>query len=477
VEGVSGDAGRVRAAAAPDAAAAGPRGYTLQDLAEPPNALAPHYSRFRVAERLLLTGHSHQAWPDRAFEGQQKAWLDAAHYADDKWGPAFAKADRVRRGFARLMDDPDGVVALGHSTHDLVVKLLSALPLRERPRIVTTDGEFHSARRQLDRLAEEGIELVKVSCSPAAAVADRLAKAVDDRTAIVVVSCVLFGNAHLVPGLGRVMERCETVGAELLVDAYHALNVLDWSVRREGLERAFVTGGGYKYCQLGEGNSFLRIPPGRELRPVITGWFSEFGMLTRRSPFTGAQGTPGSPAGDSASRSGEAGRSGLGAAVLGARGGGTAEGSIPARVGYGAAADAFASATYDPTSHYRAAAVFDFFEEQALVPAFLRAVSQHQVGLMARCFDELDLDPGTVSRDRSVPLEGLGGFLALKAPRAGELRRALRAQDVWVDHRAETLRLGPAPFLSDRQIEDAVAILGGVARARPGPGGRSSAEK
>ena len=52
--------------------------FTVQDLAASPNLLAPHYSRFRVGERLLLTGHSHQAWPDRAFEGQTRAWFDAA---------------------------------------------------------------------------------------------------------------------------------------------------------------------------------------------------------------------------------------------------------------------------------------------------------------------------------------------------------------------------------------------------------------
>ena len=40
--------------------------------------LKPHYSRFRVAERLLLTGHSHQAWPDVGFEGVVEAWEDAA---------------------------------------------------------------------------------------------------------------------------------------------------------------------------------------------------------------------------------------------------------------------------------------------------------------------------------------------------------------------------------------------------------------
>ena len=31
-----------------------------------PESLARHYSRSGVADRLALTGHSHQAWPDVA---------------------------------------------------------------------------------------------------------------------------------------------------------------------------------------------------------------------------------------------------------------------------------------------------------------------------------------------------------------------------------------------------------------------------
>src|SRR5436305_14851159 len=111
------------------------------DLYRSPNALAPAYSRFRVAERLLLTGHSHQAWPDRAWDGQLRAFADAAELVDAKWERAFAQADRVRRGFARLMAD-EGEYALAANTHELVVRFLSALPLRQRPRLVTTAGEF-----------------------------------------------------------------------------------------------------------------------------------------------------------------------------------------------------------------------------------------------------------------------------------------------------------------------------------------------
>ena len=135
------------------------------DVLAVPNPLASHYSRFRVGERLLLTGHSHQAWPDAAFEAQQRAWLDAAALVDDKWPLATAQAFKVRAGFARLLGDRPGNIALGQNTHELVTRWLSALPILDRPRMVTTDGEFHSVRRQLDRLAEAGLSVARVAAS------------------------------------------------------------------------------------------------------------------------------------------------------------------------------------------------------------------------------------------------------------------------------------------------------------------------
>lgn len=389
------------------------------DLYASPNALAPHYSRFRVSERLLLTGHSHQAWPDAGFEGQQRAWLDAAERVDEKWDLAFEKAERVREGYRRLLDDPGGEIALAASTHDLVVRWLSSLPLASRPRLVTTDGEFHTLRRQLDRLAEEGIEIVKVPARPADEVGGRIAEAVDDGTAAAMASAVFYGDATIAGGLDAALAACRRVGAELLVDAYHAVNVVPFSLAAWGLHDAYVTGGGYKYCQLGEGNAFMRMPPDRAPRPVVTGWFAEFYRLEAK---------PG-------------------------------EG-----VGYPAGAARFAGATYDPTSHYRAAAVFDFLEEKGLAVPLLREVSRHQVGLLAEVFDALDLDPGLVDRDRSVPLERIGGFLALRSSRAGELRAALKERGVWTDHRGDVLRLGPAPYLADDQIQAAVEALGEAAR-------------
>ena len=415
----------------------------LDDLRRSPNALAAHYSRFRVNERLLLTGHSHQAWPDVGFAAQQRAWLDAAELVDDKWDRAFAEADRVARGFAVLLEDRQGDIALGASTHELVVRFLSALPLGGRSRIVTTDSEFYTLRRQLDRLSETGIEIVRVAAEPVESVAERVAAAVDHKTAAAAVSCVLFESARIVRGLAAVQRACDEAGATLLVDAYHALNAIPFSLVDEGLAGAFVVGGGYKYCQLGEGNCFLRIPPGCELRPVVTGWYSEFEAL--------GEGPGGTAANDKECVAGDdTGR------------GDNAEPGEVHRVLYGAGAARFAGATYDPTSHYRAAAVFDFFVEQGLTPEVLRRVSRHQVELLAAAFDALDVDPGIIARDRSVELEEVGGFLVLRASRAADISRRLGQRGVFTDYRGPTLRLGPAPYLTDQQLGDAVGTLGEV---------------
>jgi len=381
--------------------------------------LAQYYSRFHVAERLLLTGHSHQAWPDISFEAQQRAWLDAAELVDDKWERAAEQAARVQAGFRRLLADPDGEIALGQNTHELVTRLLSALPLAQRPKLVTSDGEFHTIRRQLDRLAEEGLAIVKVAARPADTLADRLADVIDDRTACVLMSSVLYETAEIVPGLDIVACACARHGATLLVDAYHHLNVVPFDVRALGLGDAFITGGGYKYCQLGEGNCFLRVPPGCRLRPVLTGWFSEFAALEQAAPH------------DRARR--EQGR----------------------RVEYGPGAARFAGATYDPVSHYRAASVFAFHVEQGLSPERLREISRRQVGLLKHAFESLDIDPA-VAHVEPMPEDRRAGFLALRCARARDLSHALRARGVFTDSRGDLLRLGPAPYLSDDQLRDAV---------------------
>ena len=188
-------------------------------------------------------------------------------------------------------------------------------------------------------------------------VGERVAAAIDDRTAAAIVSTVFFTDARIAGALAVAARACAHHGAELLLDAYHQLNVVPFSLA--GVERAFVVGGGYKYCQLGEGNAFLRVPPGCRLRPVVTGWFAEFERLEE------------------------------------APGGGVAYPEDPRRV-------SAAPPTIPPAT--TAAPCVSTSREQGLHPELLREVSQHQLAVLCRAFDALDLPRGRPPR-RETPLE------------------------------------------------------------------------
>jgi kynureninase len=84
-------------------------------------------------------------------------------------------------------------------------------------------------------------------------------------------------------------------------------------------------------------------------------------------------------------------------------------------------------------------------------------------------FDALAVPDDVATRDRKTPLERFGAFLALRSPRAGELQRALAQRGVLTDSRGTYLRLGPAPYLSDVQLEEAVSVLGSLVRGLVAP--------
>ncbi len=387
----------------------------LNNIFNSPNMLEEHYSDFGVSKRTLLTGHSHQAWPNVAFDGMKKCWNDTAEFVDHKWEKASEKADVVRNGYLKLMNDKSGLIALSANTHDLLIRFLSSLDWKKRRKIITTDLEFHTVRRQLDRLAEDWIEVIKVPAMPAETLSERIIQLVDDNTACVIVSKVFYLNGRIVENLGNLENTCIERGALLLVDAYHALNVLNFDIESEGLTNSFIIGGGYKYCQLGEGNCFLRFPSECELRPVITGWFSEFSKLA------------------DIKKSGE--------------------------VPYGDGHYRFAGSTYDPISHYRASEVFDFFSRMGLTPDILREINLHQLNLMAMKFDNLDFNNEIITRDHQIPLIKSGGFLVLKSPYAAEISQRLLNLGVYTDYRGEHLRLGPAPYISDDKLYNTINFL------------------
>ncbi|MDW8247773.1 MAG: aminotransferase class V-fold PLP-dependent enzyme, partial [Myxococcales bacterium] len=342
------------------------------------------YTAFLRPDRILLTGHSHQAWPNVVREAQARYFDDSAAWVDDKWSQAiFPKVERVSQEILRRMGFPEqDALAFGRSTHELIFRLMSCLRWSERPRVVTTTSEFHSLYRQLSRLSEEGVEVVWVDGWPRTSLAERLLDAITPRTAMVALSGVFFEDAFVFREIGTVLEKAAAVGALPLVDLYHSFNVVPLDLGPAAAQ-TFVTSGGYKYAQFGEGICWLRVPPGCTLRPAYTGWFADFAALSQER--------------------------------------------TPGVVSYGSGAARFAGATFDASAFYRAEAVLNHFHRFSLGVEELRAISLRQTALLAEAL------AGAADLVSPADPKMRGGFLSLRVRGAERAVRMLRERGVFVD--------------------------------------------
>ena len=383
--------------------------------------LRPFYRSFLEdkSNASVLTGHSHQAWPDASRIGQLACWDDAARLIDGKWEhifsavlPEFASGVCNRVGSSRPTD-----LALAPNTHELVYRLASCFP--SSGCVVTSDCEFYSLDRQLARLEEDGLQVIRISVEAPGSFAERFLTAVDEaRPQWAAVSQVFFTTSRVLTDLPTLLEGLDERSIPVLVDAYHAFNVLEMTVD-DWPGTVFVTGGGYKYAQMGEGAAWMLLPPNADsFRPVTTGWFSDFDHLER------------------------------------------ARGGVP----YGAGGRRFFGATFDPSGLYRAVHTLRFMDEQGLTPAVLREQSLRATSRIIDGYDCRKLSH--LGIQLATPREGAarGGFVALRTPRAAAFKAALAQRRVFVDCRQDLLRMGPAPYTTSSEIDRALDVLLEIAR-------------
>jgi kynureninase len=388
-----------------------------------PLDLSSAFTRFRNAdpERLHFAAHSHHYWPDVARDAQLLAWDDAARLADDKWDNVLERVwPAVSTHLARhlALDDPATLVP-APNTHALVNRLLSCCPTGRPNRVLTTDGEFHSFRRQSERLAEDGlIELHAVPAEPFSGLADRLASA--GRTFapdFVYVSQVLFSSGYALADLTALVDSLAVPGRLIVVDGYHGFLARPTDLAAIA-GRAFYIAGGYKYAMAGEGACFMHCPLGIAPRPRDTGWFASFGRLT-----AGSQG-----------------------------------------VAYPADGWRFAGATFDPTALYRMRAVLEWLAAEDIDAALVHA---HAVALQEQFMAAMaDRPAGPFAAEYLVvPLSepARGNFLVFEHPEAAQWYRRLHAAGIVTDVRGTRLRLGFGLYHTSGDVKRLVERLRGLA--------------
>ena len=152
--------------------------------------------------RLHFASHSHHLWPDASYDGQMHAWNDAARLADRKWEKVMGEVWPAAQAevAAELATGNANDIVFAPNTHQLLISLVTAAPRRAgQLKVLTSDGEFHSARRQMARWEEEGwVAATRVSTEPFETFSDRfISEAQTGGYDFIFVSQVMFGNGRI----------------------------------------------------------------------------------------------------------------------------------------------------------------------------------------------------------------------------------------------------------------------------------------
>jgi kynureninase len=346
-----------------------------------------------------------RAVPERLAE-YVDAWaeLGVRAWARGWWEMPMTVGDEI----APLIGASPGEVVMVPNVTMAQATVLSALSYAApRSRIVMSSLDFPSVRYIYDHLARRlGAEIVVVDSDDGIAIdEDRLLAAVDERTALVAISSVLFRSAYIMD-VDRICRHAHSVGALVSLDAFHAVGVMPVDVRRTGVD--FLSGGVLKWLCGGPGGCFLYASPEMTARtaPALTGWQAharpfafEPEMAYAESAFRWLGGTPVIPA--------------LYAAIEGPR-----------------------------------------IVRQAGIVA-IREKSTRQTSRLIALADERGY---AVRAPRDVARRG--GTVALDVPHGYEVAQYLLARDILVDFRPSAgIRVAPHFYTRDDEVDDAVAAI------------------
>lgn len=180
----------------------------------------------------------------------------------------------VGDGIAPLLGAEPGSVVMYPNVSLAQAAVLSALEYRApRNRIVMTSLDFPSVRYVYDALATRlGAEIVVVESRDGLGIDEEaLLAAIDERTALVAISHVLFRSAYVID-VDAVCRRAHEAGALVSLDAFHSVGVIPVDVQSSGAD--FLTGGVLKWLCGGPGGCFLYVSARvrERMAPSLTGW-------------------------------------------------------------------------------------------------------------------------------------------------------------------------------------------------------------
>lgn len=211
-------------------------------------------SRRKVAEFLDL-------WQSRG----AAAWYDV-------WWEALSD---LRARYGRIVNAAPGEIGLAPSISVALSAVAESLDYSRRPKVVITSLDFPTVAYQWFAKAKRGVEVVVIESPDRISVpVEAIARAIDDRTALVATSHVYF-TSGAIQDIRRVAEAAHAHGALCLIDAYQSVGQVPVDVKATGVDA--LVAGGLKWLLGGPGIVFLYVKEdvARRLEPGIAGWFGQ----------------------------------------------------------------------------------------------------------------------------------------------------------------------------------------------------------
>ncbi|MEO6462679.1 MAG: aminotransferase class V-fold PLP-dependent enzyme [Candidatus Eisenbacteria bacterium] len=214
----------------------------------------PRRARARVAEYL-------DRWDERGIRSWGDAW----------WMLPLEVGDVL----APVLGAPSGSITMHPNVTLAQATVLSAISFAApRNGLVCTELDFPSCLYLYEGQADRGAVVTRVPSDDGMTIdAQRVCDAIDETTAVVAVSGVIFRSAAIVD-LAPIVSRAHAVGAVVLVDAYQWVGIVPLDVTALGVD--YLTGGSVKYLCGGPGAGFLYVRPDllATTRPRLTGWMA-----------------------------------------------------------------------------------------------------------------------------------------------------------------------------------------------------------
>ncbi len=358
--------------------------------------MADHLDSYRDRFPILdstcyLVNHSLGAMPEEARQeltryADEWASRGVRAWSEGWWETPVTIGDEL----APIVGAPTGSIAMVQNATIAQAVIASCVSLTgTRNRVVFSELNFPSVMYTWHQV--RGAHVVSVRSWDGVTVpTETFLAAIDDRTAIVPLSHVLFKSAYI-QDVAAITERAHEVGALVVLDCYQSAGTLPFSLSE--LDVDFAVGGSVKWLCGGPGAGWLYVRPDLQetLEPRLVGWQGD------RAPFD----------------------------------------FRPGPVDYGPGIWRFLSGTPNVPALFAAGAGYRIISEVGLEA--IRAKSLSMTQEIIDMADELDI---RVSSERSA--DRRGGAVTLAVPDEDQVAAALEDRHIIVDARPGAgIRVGP----------------------------------